>query len=67
MVKDMLSSRLNTVHNLWYFSDLMRRIRAAIAHGTFETFREAFYRAHAREVSDVTVSAEGDAETSHDL
>ena len=67
MVKDMLASRLNTVHNLWYFSDLMRRIRAAIAHGTFETFREDFYRTHARELSDATISAAGDAETAHDL
>lgn len=67
MVKDMLASRLNTVHNLWYFSDLMRRIRAAIAHGAFEEFRAAFYRAQARESSDATAFAEGDVETAHDL
>jgi queuine tRNA-ribosyltransferase len=67
MVKDMLSSRLNTVHNLWYFSDLMRRIRAAIAHGTFETFREDFYRTYAQESSDAMVSAGGDIETARDL
>ena len=26
-VKEMLASRLNTIHNLWYFSDFMRRMR----------------------------------------
>jgi len=67
MVKDMLASRLNTVHNLWYFSDLMRRIRAAIAQGTFEEFREAFYHARALESSNSMVSAEDEAEAAHDL
>ena len=67
MIKDMLASRLNTVHNLWYFSDLMRRIRAAVAQGAFEDFREAFYRARAREASDAMVSGEGDAETADGL
>jgi queuine tRNA-ribosyltransferase len=43
-VKEMLASRLNTIHNLWYFSDFMRRIRLAIAAGSFPAFREAFYR-----------------------
>ena len=43
-VKEMLASRLNTIHNLWYFSDFMRRMRMAIAEGTFAAFREAFYR-----------------------
>lgn len=44
MVKEMLGARLNTIHNLWYFSNLMREIRAALADGTFEAFRETFYR-----------------------
>jgi queuine tRNA-ribosyltransferase len=43
-VKEMLASRLNTIHNLWFFSDFMRRMRAAIAEGMFASFREAFYR-----------------------
>ncbi len=49
MVKEMLGSRLNTIHNLWYFSDFMRRIREALAQGTFPEFREAFYRTHHRQ------------------
>ena len=42
--KEMLASRLNTIHNLWYFSDFMRRMRLAIAEGGFPAFRDAFYR-----------------------
>jgi queuine tRNA-ribosyltransferase len=43
-VKEMLASRLNTIHNLWYFSDFMRQMRLAIAKGEFVAFRDAFYR-----------------------
>jgi queuine tRNA-ribosyltransferase len=43
-VKEMLASRLNTIHNLWYFSDLMGRIRLAIAEGNLAAFRDTFYR-----------------------
>ncbi|HKT34083.1 MAG TPA: tRNA guanosine(34) transglycosylase Tgt [Nitrospira sp.] len=43
-VKEMLASRLNTIHNLWFFSDLMGRMRAAIAEGSFPAFRNSFYR-----------------------
>jgi len=49
MVKEMLGARLNTIHNLWYFSELMRRIREALVEGTFPEFREAFYRTHNRQ------------------
>ena len=63
IVKDMLASRLNTIHNLWYFSDFMRRMRAAIAQGTFASFREAFYRAQDQEAPEVAASANRDAGT----
>jgi len=43
-VKEMLASRLNTLHNLWYFSDFMRRMRRAISEGAFPAFRDTFYR-----------------------
>lgn len=52
-VKEMLAARLNTFHNLWYVSDLMRRIRAAVEQGTFSEFRAAFYRAQASTASTV--------------
>jgi queuine tRNA-ribosyltransferase len=62
-VKEMLASRLNTIHNLWYFSDFMRRLRTAIAQGSFSEFRDAFYRSHAQEPSEVKASADHDAGT----
>lgn len=51
MVKEMLGARLNTIHNLWYFSDLMRRIRETLEAGTFPEFREAFYRNRNRQAA----------------
>jgi queuine tRNA-ribosyltransferase len=44
LVKEMLGARLNTIHNLWYFSELMRGIREAMREQRFPAFREAFYR-----------------------
>ncbi|MBI5673215.1 MAG: tRNA-guanine transglycosylase [Nitrospirae bacterium] len=49
IVKEMLGARLNTIHNLWYFSELMRQIREALREGTFPEFRDAFYRNHPRQ------------------
>jgi queuine tRNA-ribosyltransferase len=43
-VKEMLGSRLNTMHNLWFFADLMQRVRASIEQGTFAEFRHEFHR-----------------------
>ena len=54
--KEMLSSRLNTIHNLWYFADLMTQVRSAIAQGTLRSFREEFYRSRDRTVSDISVA-----------
>lgn len=55
-VKEMLAARLNTIHNLWYFSDFMRRMRTAIAQGVFEDFRLAFYREQQHELPGVDPS-----------
>jgi len=57
-VKEMLASRLNTIHNLWHFADFMRRMRAAIAEGTFAEFRESFYQAQQREHTDQPLSTD---------
>lgn len=57
-VKEMLASRLNTMHNLWYFSDFMRRMRASIADGTFTNFRDTFYRMRAETPSEFVGTAE---------
>ena len=56
-VKEMLASRLNTLHNLWFFSDFMRRMRVAIAQGRFESFRESFYHQQSQEPAGGTASA----------
>ena len=55
-VKEMLSSRLNTIHNLWYFADLMGQVRSAIAQGTLRSFRDEFYRSRDRAASDVSAA-----------
>ncbi len=65
MVKEMLGARLNTIHNLWYFSDLMRRIRETLAEGTFTEFREAFYRNYTRQA--VTAGSAGREESYGEL
>ncbi|MBA4287238.1 MAG: tRNA guanosine(34) transglycosylase Tgt [Xanthomonadaceae bacterium] len=39
---EILGSRLNTIHNLHYYLNLMKRIRAAIEAGTFAAFSAAF-------------------------
>jgi queuine tRNA-ribosyltransferase len=59
----MLAARLNTIHNLWYFSDFMRRLRTAIAEGSFSEFREAFYRGQEGEPSEALASDDRDAGT----
>ncbi|WP_455243746.1 tRNA guanosine(34) transglycosylase Tgt [Petrachloros mirabilis] len=62
-VKEMLASRLNTIHNLWYFSDFMHRMRAAIAQGAFWEFRDLFYHGLERDVPAVDTAGAKDAET----
>ena len=59
MVKEMLGARLNTIHNLWYFSDLMRGMREALREKRFSAFREAFYRNHDRQ-SEMAGSMNGE-------
>ncbi|MDP3293554.1 MAG: tRNA guanosine(34) transglycosylase Tgt [Nevskia sp.] len=39
---EILGARLNTIHNLHYYLNLMKRIRAAIEAGTFAAFSAAF-------------------------
>ena len=43
MAREILVYRLNTIHNLHYYLDLMRRMRAAILEDRFEAFRRSFY------------------------
>lgn len=45
---EILSSRLNTIHNLHFYLDLMKQMREAIAAHKFTEFRAAFYRGYAK-------------------
>jgi len=45
MAGEMTSGALNTLHNLSFYLDTMRRIREAIAFRTFDNFRQEFHRA----------------------
>lgn len=40
--KELLAYRLNTIHNIYYYGNLMQRIRAAICNGEFAAFRKDF-------------------------
>ena len=45
---EMSAATLNTLHNLTFYLDTMRRIRDAIAFRSFETFRQGFVRSLSR-------------------
>jgi queuine tRNA-ribosyltransferase len=45
---EILASMLATIHNLHYYQQLMREIRAAIEAGRFAAFRDEFYAARVR-------------------
>jgi len=44
MAGEMTGGALNTLHNLFFYLDTMRRVREAIAFGMFEKFRQDFHR-----------------------
>jgi queuine tRNA-ribosyltransferase len=48
MAGEMTGATLNTVHNLYFYLDTMRRIREAIVFGTFEKLRQEFRRTFSR-------------------
>ena len=41
--KEMLGARLNTLHNLYYYQQLMLSLRTAIEQGTLRSFAEEFW------------------------
>jgi queuine tRNA-ribosyltransferase len=45
---EILGARLNTVHNLYYYLDLMRQAREAIDGAGFQAFRVRFHADRAR-------------------
>ncbi len=44
LAKELLSYRLNTIHNIYYYTCLMEKIRTAICGNRFSEFRKDFYR-----------------------
>lgn len=47
---EILGDRLNTIHNLYYYEELMAGIRSAIDEGSFDEFVKEFYRGLGRDV-----------------
>lgn len=50
-VNEILGARLNTIHNLFYYLQLMREIRQAISDQKFQAFVADFHQARARHIS----------------
>ena len=46
---EILGATLLTQHNLWFYQDLMRDIRASIENGTFAEFKRNFTEKYTRE------------------
>jgi len=46
--REILGARLNTIHNLYYFQDLMKKIRASIEQNRFTEFADEFYKKYAK-------------------
>ena len=42
--RELLSYRLNTIHNIHYYTGLMAQMRDAIIRGDFEAFKKSFYK-----------------------
>ncbi|NOY61555.1 MAG: tRNA guanosine(34) transglycosylase Tgt [Gammaproteobacteria bacterium] len=45
--REILGARLNTIHNLYYYQELMSDIRNAIGSGNFDAFTREFYQQRA--------------------
>ena len=43
LARELFAYRLNSIHNVHFYLDLMRRIRRAIEEDRFDSFRKAFY------------------------
>ena len=41
--KEILGARLNSIHNLYYYEELMKKIRESLDNGCFEEFVAEFY------------------------
>ncbi len=48
--QEILGARLNTIHNLYYFQDLMKKIRHSIEDNRFDEFARDFYKLYNKQV-----------------
>ena len=46
------AATLNTLHNLNFYLDTMRRIRESLTFGRFESFRQSFHQSFSRQPAD---------------
>jgi queuine tRNA-ribosyltransferase len=53
MAREMLAYRLNTIHNLYFYLELMRQLREAIKAGRMSVFQKAFYANQKRNHKEV--------------
>jgi queuine tRNA-ribosyltransferase len=51
---EILGARLNTIHNLYYYQELMQGLRSAIANGALESFVAEFYARRGQALTPVT-------------
>jgi queuine tRNA-ribosyltransferase len=52
MAGEINAATLNTLHNLNFYLDTLRRIREAIMFGRFDSFRVAFHQSLSRQLRD---------------
>lgn len=52
--KEMLGSRLNTIHNLYYYLELMENMRLELDKGEFDKFVKQFYQLRGKSVPNVS-------------
>lgn len=56
-INEILGARLNSIHNLHYYQELMADMRAAIERGQFSEFQAAFHQARATLATKPTFSS----------
>lgn len=52
--REILGARLNTIHNVYYYQELMKNIRQAIETGRFNDFVQEFYAMRSQAVPDMS-------------
>lgn len=53
--QEMLGARLNSIHNVYYYQNLMHGLRNAISTGTLGAFVDSFYQCRGQDVPSITL------------